>query len=308
MTTYSFVSSWSYVDDAAFRAWGSSFSNALLTVGLTKTADTGQIDWLTVTKPLANNTAGYEIWRFNDALQSTMPIYMKFWFNSGTNIIYPTMNVQFGTGSDGAGNLTGPSAVFGSDDVYSSPNRVFTGTTPGALTYPSYFCYNTTYGTFSFIWKYGSTSGGEMHGFMSVARMSNVDGTPNDAGVNVIFFQGPQVTSPSGLTFTATDYRANYDIYTSSGVGFVTIPSTAASSPNPSQPQAFVGFASCPAVYPVVAWCGYHDTEVTILSSFQATLLGSTPITYLALSDGAGQIADEMGYNVDYGGFAILYE
>jgi len=50
-------------DTTGFRVWGSAVSNALAEIGLTKTADTGQIDWTTVAF-IANSFSGYEIWQF----------------------------------------------------------------------------------------------------------------------------------------------------------------------------------------------------------------------------------------------------
>jgi hypothetical protein len=94
--------------DAEFRAWGLAISTALAAVGLVKTADSGQIDWLTVLKPAgAGASQGYEIWRFNDALQATASVFLKIEYGSGTNLAYPSVWVTIGRGSDGAGTLTG---------------------------------------------------------------------------------------------------------------------------------------------------------------------------------------------------------
>lgn len=93
--------------DAAFRAWGSIVSAALATAGWVQTSDTGQINWTTVTKPgSASAAAGYEIWRLNDSLQSTAPIYIKIEYGTAAQTSTPGMWTTAGTGSDGAGNLT----------------------------------------------------------------------------------------------------------------------------------------------------------------------------------------------------------
>ena len=63
--------------------------------GLTQTSDSGQTN--------ADSSLGYQIWRFNDTLQSTAPIYFKLWYQTASNV----MQVIVGTGSDGAGNITG---------------------------------------------------------------------------------------------------------------------------------------------------------------------------------------------------------
>lgn len=98
--------------DANFRAWGSYLAARFAAVGLVQTADTGQINWTTVTTPAGINTyQGYEIWRFADALQATAPVYFKIQYGEGSAVDGPGIRIQFGTGSDGAGNLTGTTST-----------------------------------------------------------------------------------------------------------------------------------------------------------------------------------------------------
>lgn len=93
--------------DVAWRGWGSGLSTALAAVGLVKTADTGQINWTTSTRPLATYTQmGYEMWRFDDALQATAPVFLRIGYGSGNQSTTPAIWVSLGKGSDGAGNLT----------------------------------------------------------------------------------------------------------------------------------------------------------------------------------------------------------
>lgn len=99
---------WNNVSDANFRSWGSYIAARFVTVGLIQTADTGQINWTTVTTPVGVNTyQGYEVWRFADALQATAPVFFKIQYGEGAGIDGAGVRVQFGSGSDGAGNLTG---------------------------------------------------------------------------------------------------------------------------------------------------------------------------------------------------------
>ena len=119
--------------DANFRLWGSYIGARLEAVGIIKTADTGQIDWVTVLTPAGINTySGYEIRQFTDALQATAPVFIKIQYGEGNSADGPGVRVQFGSGSNGSGTLTGnlsseydaemtPSAaactVFGSGDT-----------------------------------------------------------------------------------------------------------------------------------------------------------------------------------------------
>jgi hypothetical protein len=110
MATSTFsITAGNITSDATFRTLGSSISNAIAAVNIVKTSDTGQVNWTTVTKPAsANVVAGYEIWKFNDALQATYPVYIKIEYGTGGNdASFYGLWITVGTGTDGAGNLTG---------------------------------------------------------------------------------------------------------------------------------------------------------------------------------------------------------
>jgi hypothetical protein len=109
MTTSTFSAAPTNATDAEFRDWGSKLSDALAAVGMVKTADTGQIDWATVVKPAAISTyQGYEVWRFNDTLQATAPLFLKIEYGSGVSVATrPGLRLQVGKGTNGAGTLTG---------------------------------------------------------------------------------------------------------------------------------------------------------------------------------------------------------
>lgn len=97
-------------DATNFRAWSKAISDALQAVGLVKTADTGQINFTTVSGPSAQaQSLGYEIYRFTDALQGTKPIFFKIEYGSGASS-FPQIGLWLTVGSstDGAGNITGP--------------------------------------------------------------------------------------------------------------------------------------------------------------------------------------------------------
>lgn len=95
--------------DADFRSWVAGVSALLQTAsGLVKTTDTGQIDATTVTVGASIVTSrGYEIYRFNDSLQATKPVYIKIEYGTGSVLARPGMWVTVGTGSNGAGTITG---------------------------------------------------------------------------------------------------------------------------------------------------------------------------------------------------------
>jgi hypothetical protein len=95
-------------NDADFQTWCQGIATALVACGLVKTGDTGQQNNATVTRPGTTNTAsGYEIYRFDDTLQSTKPIYIKVEYGTGGATDRPSLWITVGTGTNGAGTLSG---------------------------------------------------------------------------------------------------------------------------------------------------------------------------------------------------------
>ena len=91
-----------------FQNWCQGIHAQLANCGLVNTSDTGQINNATVSAPSAASTSqGYEIWRFNDTLQSTTPVYLKLEYGSGAASTTPSLWLTTGTGTNGAGTLTG---------------------------------------------------------------------------------------------------------------------------------------------------------------------------------------------------------
>lgn len=93
--------------DADMRAWSKFIFDTMITGGWVQTADTGQIDFTTVTKPTAANQArGYFIVRMADTLQATVPIFVRIDIGSSSAINAMGVWITIGAGSDGAGTIT----------------------------------------------------------------------------------------------------------------------------------------------------------------------------------------------------------
>ena len=106
-------STWTNADDAGFRVWGSAISAGLAAVGLVPVPVTGAVDWATAVR--GTSTAGgtpwaFEVWRFDDALQSTHPVFIKLEYggsNSSTvTQSVPAIWVTVSRGVDAAGAPT----------------------------------------------------------------------------------------------------------------------------------------------------------------------------------------------------------
>jgi len=153
-----------------WELWAERTSNAIASL-LTKTSDTGQIAKpITATRPTSTNQyAGYEIFRFNDPFQSTYPIFIKVQYGFGGENGRATLAIQTGSGSDGAGNITG--SKLGPDThmpaSIASDNRVMEHA--GGSGNDGYFWL-----AFSAV----DSSNGSCGNWFHIERMRNPDGTP----------------------------------------------------------------------------------------------------------------------------------
>lgn len=89
--------------DATYRTWGKGISDLLTAVGMTKTADTGQVDWATVTRP-AGSYNGYEIRSVTWSSGETVVFKIEYGCETGTNYS-PWLKIGYGSSSNGAGVL-----------------------------------------------------------------------------------------------------------------------------------------------------------------------------------------------------------
>jgi len=200
--------SWFYspeysADDAGFRNWGKKISDAMTAVGVTKTADTGQIDWATATRPASGGTySGYEIRQFTDDIQATNPVVIKIEFGCATGgVTYPMLRISVGRASDGAGALAGDvSAYFwlpGANSTTEYPS--FVSSDGGRLELGLWVTYSA--GSLAF-W---------------IERFKDSDGTPNADGINICSITQTnnrssiqsysQILRASGAAYPATPIR-----------------------------------------------------------------------------------------------------
>lgn len=96
-----------FTTDAEFRAFCQAVHDAITALGLVNTSDTGQINLSTVTAPAGTFTfQGYKIYRFDDTLQATKPVFIKVEFGSASNLqTRPALRFNVGTATNGAGTL-----------------------------------------------------------------------------------------------------------------------------------------------------------------------------------------------------------
>lgn len=125
MTTFVSTGPANVTTNAHIQALATVVAQAFTAIGLIKTADTGQMNTTTITYPgTAYTSAGYEIRRFDDPLQASYPIYIRWEPYRSASSGTPAIRFRFGSGTDGAGNLANewgafnyPSSVYVSMDA-----------------------------------------------------------------------------------------------------------------------------------------------------------------------------------------------
>lgn len=284
-----------HTTDAEFRAWGLAIKTALAAVGLTQTADSGQIDWASVTIPGSTTKAGYEIWRFNDAAQGAAPIFLKLKYGTASATDAPALSVQVGISSDGSGNLNGSGALSTEREVFGD-SAPFSTVTP----YGSYFCYNTDLGALTMAWKLGGQAGVTQpgYGFFAVGRSCDSAGAPTTDGATFYSYGAGSTIIAQALDFTndvAYTEHQNHNIV----VGNVL------SSMVGINVQAYLHWTHYPRVEPINWLCTIIEDEIS-RQTFTTSLVGVTDHTYLSL--GINSPPASPGSNQAHYAIGMLYE
>lgn len=279
-----------HTGDVGFRAWASEFSNSLSAIGLIQTSDTGQINLTTATKSASGNTnAGYQIWRFNDATQSTKPIFIKIFYGNGSSATSPRLLITVGTGSDGAGNL-----------INSSSSFTFGAGGP-ASTVTNYISnFSLVNSNLVIAWKIGAFVGSAAAMF-AICRSCDANGDPDDLGFTVYSYGGGTQSVTEQLQTRRSDNTWSTFIAGASGTPTALIPtdSTAPSFVG-SDAQVVLHFGAFPRIQPITGLLCVKASEFGEDSTFTAAPVGTTLRTFLVLGQrysGNGGGAFCYGYN-----------
>lgn len=258
-------------NDAAFRAYVSAFIDDILFGGnVVQTTDTGQVNLTTATKPAVNNYPHYAVFRFNDSLQATAPVFFRLNFGvDGSS--RAAFQITLGTGSNGAGTIINPTTTI---TVPASGN--ITQTTS---TYPSYVCSHPGSINVAFNLASGGTSG---HGFwyLGIHRSRNQDGSAQTGEGIVLYLCGLSLTVQYTFLFSSLLFQNSSNNFALS-VGSPT-------SSNPGGPlRVFRHFNGIGGVRPVLEALTVINTEIPVGTIFDARPCGNTNRTYVALGPGS---------------------
>lgn len=105
---------------AGLTTWNMAFLQLMLDAGFVQTTDTGQMTSETSANGTSGTSFGYAIFRFNDALQSTHPIFIKVEFGTFVSSAAYSHYITVGKGTNGSGSLTGiifPRTAFSVNNV-----------------------------------------------------------------------------------------------------------------------------------------------------------------------------------------------
>jgi hypothetical protein len=294
MTTSLFVSPIDCDTDANFQAWGGQLSAQLAAIGLTKTSDTGQINWASASVGSYGGTGivGYEIWAFNDANQAGNPIFFKLEYGA-LGASYPELQLTVGQGSDGAGNITG---------TLKSNAQALQCQTTLSNAYPSYMCYRAADGFLGVALKAGMGGNpGNGLGFC-ISRTNDTTGAVTGDAFNITAggsqsgTYGYTIAAPANLKFPANGaFMQNpqlaswpYSLFSSYAAGSI---------------QAIPVFALAPQIQVDAKRCVAILTDVPVGTSFSLAVVGPTPRTFIQVGACLGRTAYDPHY-----GTCMLWE
>lgn len=290
--------------DANFRNWGSETSDLWQDVGLTKTADTGQIDWSTVVRgATADVFLGYEIFTLDiDTQHSTFPLYIRVDYGVGSGgVDRAKLGVQVGSGTNGAGTLTG---VLGTQ-------RIITASATDTATRENYCSAGDGYFAWVGGWEAGSGSTTHLRNTMIIIeRLRDNAGDPTADGIYTFFAGIESGLGTRGYTqiIRSTDTITAY----ASSAGTLRI---GANVPNQSGSfgsdlYLFTHHPADRALYnPCLSNLFYYHSDFTAGINFDIDMYGTTQ-TYKPL--GRNATATGSFSNIAFGhtnsGIALLWE
>ena len=278
MPTVSWSTPIEHSSDATFRAWGSDLSTRFALAGLVQTLDTGQINWLTVTRPGAITFAGYEIWRFNDTLQATSPVFIKVEYGTANNATVPALRITVSSGTNGAGTPTG---------LVTTARLAYTATpliaNANITNFPSYLCATAGFAGLSFKIGAAASSSLTLIGF-TVQRTVDNTGAPTAAAVVLTTCGASNDTTTASLV-SIINYTSSTVNNGSTGIDLGAMPSAITSSLVGTSPQVFLHWVSVPQVTPLVGTAACILSEIVIGSQRNLTLVGTTPRNYIAIGN-----------------------
>lgn len=290
MTTFAGSTPYAQSSTANIRAYGAELNGWMKAVGLTQTTDTGQTDWTTVVIPGANTIYGIELWQFVDG---SLTFKWEWGTAGGNNTGSPQVYLTVGTGSDGAGNITG--ILFPRSQITVPNNSTIVG---GAR--PTYICHTADF--FGMVYKINSSASGTSICAFAIEKMVDSTGAASGVGIVITYQNSSVLLSCPGKR--AIRFDGTYD----SGVStsFCAVPGNITTSSVGADRQVFLHAHVSPRVIFSNFMCSVISSELVLATTFNATLVGTTPRTYISITNGMG-LGNNASLTATWG-LAMLWE
>lgn len=295
---------------SVWKAWFQDLDAHILASGMVQTADTGQLDFTTITTTGAAGTPfGYRLYAFNDALQSTMPIIVKVTFTNqwqgGTADAarIACIKVDIGVATNGAGVLTSTLVTASFPSNFNSNGSGVIGTfTPSA---PCAICYNETAGFFGLMYAGGMRNKTNGDSFMTVFIQRSVDatGVPTGSGFTVYIPVVGGAGNDTGAYYCQGLYYDGTTSYTgpywAARVGANTYSSPA------SGPQVQRAWTMTPYIKPMPSLMTFNSVDIPSMTEFTFSD-NSVSRNFIALPNKIGACIDPAVVNSS--AFAMLFQ
>jgi hypothetical protein len=277
MATHSTTAAFDHSSDAGFQVWMQAFHDCFEFSGqiLQVTSDTGQYnpsDIATATRPSTNTPWGYRIYAFNDTAQTTAPIFIKIEYGTGGSSSQAAFWWTVGTGSDGAGNITGVTVtrIQVNMDAYNSTTTA----------YP--YLASSGDGYFNIIFNKGNFPGST--GFLfCMSRSFDFTGAPSTLGWMFVGIYG----SPDVITSACYSYAVGSVLGTFLSQYYAPfIPGNVNSLIAGGSAQVMKWTSTFPESTPVMAIVSVSGNDLTDGTTFTATVAGTTSHTYKVIDAG----------------------
>lgn len=278
MGTNVFNSPRSSTTEANMRIWMGAWLQGMLDAGFVQTDDVGQIDPPTeVLVTTSTATTAYAMFRFNDSLQATAPIFFKVEFSrnnwSSNQAGMSAIHLTVGKGTDGSGQIVGTlmsrravGSNYGlgySSNVFTASETHIASTGEGYVAFIPFVSDQRT--SVSYDVRHDS------NGFV-IERSRNVSGEPTGDGL-MVMYQTMITGNPYDMRSIDTgEYGVLAINYQTSAYISGTPPVTVMASVNGVSPSASNSIASG-AIGPVLPW----DMVAPGLSPWRSCVIVSIP-------------------------------
>lgn len=297
MATFSYSAVVDHTSDAGFRAWGSGIDTGLAAAGLVQTADTGQINWVTVTRPAVNTVGGYTIWRL-----ASSAMYFKLEYGTNNGATSPDIFITAGTGSNGSGTITGQTSTRASIGL---GNVTPTSTAVAYTTFISVLSGTGTAEGLTLVWALNGFSSNSNAGALTeIHRSVDASGNVTTTGFKKVGHRGS-----TGTGHNSQDVRTAATAFTAAASNNFSLATgdPTSSLQNSGDSSVYLIWADYKdGMQPHIGSCGYVYSEWAEATTKSITLFGSTAHTYLAVGQASGT-GPVNGNSATYG-LAVIYE